>query len=102
MSVPVRLRFRPVPAPVPGLSLLLLGLLAAGCRQAPAQPDPRPVLRVASAFAPFSVRLTEEYKRTLWLLNNTILLPSQFGASGYNGAQSFATARHAVMNYYGG
>ena len=65
MSVPVRLRFRPVPAPVPGLSLLLLGLLAAGCRQAPAQPDPRPVLRVASAFAPFSARLTEEYKRTL-------------------------------------
>jgi hypothetical protein len=40
----------------------------------------------------------EEYKRTLWLLNNTILLPANFGASGYNGAQSFATARHASVN----
>lgn len=40
----------------------------------------------------------EEYKRTLWLLNNTLLLPANFGASGFNGAQSFATARHANVN----
>lgn len=40
----------------------------------------------------------EEYRRTLWLLNNTLLLPAQFGPAGYNGAQSFATARHASVN----
>ena len=40
----------------------------------------------------------EEYKQILWLLNNTILRPANFGATGYNGAQSFATARHASVN----
>ena len=40
----------------------------------------------------------EEYKRTLWLLNHTVLLPANFGPSGYGGAQSFATARHASVN----
>ncbi|MFN0130351.1 MAG: lamin tail domain-containing protein [Verrucomicrobiales bacterium] len=40
----------------------------------------------------------EEYRRTLWLLNNTILLPARFGPSGYGGVQSFATARHTNVN----
>lgn len=40
----------------------------------------------------------EEYKRTLWLLNNTVLLPANFGASGFGGSQSFATARHTNVN----
>jgi hypothetical protein len=40
----------------------------------------------------------EEYRRTLWLLNHTVLHPSRFGPDGYDGAQSFATARHANVN----
>jgi len=37
-----------------------------GCRPAAPSASPaRPVLRVATAFAPFSTRLTEEYRRTL-------------------------------------
>ncbi|MEQ1728073.1 MAG: TAXI family TRAP transporter solute-binding subunit [Vicinamibacterales bacterium] len=65
MSAPVRRRCRPECAQSGWLSLLVLGLLAAACGTKPAQPQPRPVLRVASAFAPFSTRLTEEYQRTL-------------------------------------
>lgn len=47
--------------------LLALGLMAIGaaCRSQPAQPAVRPVLRMAVAFAPFSTRLAEEYRRTL-------------------------------------
>lgn len=52
----------------PGRTLLAaaLTLLAAGCQPAP-QPAAAPVatLRVSTAFAPFSTRLTEEYRRTL-------------------------------------
>lgn len=40
----------------------------------------------------------DEYRHTLWRLNHTVLLPSNFGPSGYGGAQSFATARHAHVN----
>jgi TRAP-type uncharacterized transport system substrate-binding protein len=65
MSVPVRRSVQPEAVGSRWLGLLVLGLVAAGCRQQPAQPQPRPILRVASAFAPFSTRLTEEYKRTL-------------------------------------
>ncbi len=65
MSVPVRRRWHPERTRSGQLGLLLLGLLATGCRAQPAQPQSRPVLRVASAYAPFSTRLTEEYRRTL-------------------------------------
>ena len=65
MSVPVRRRWHPERTRSGQLGLVLLGLLATGCRSKPAQPQPRPILRVASAFAPFSTRLTEEYQRTL-------------------------------------
>ncbi|MEO8071532.1 MAG: TAXI family TRAP transporter solute-binding subunit [Acidobacteriota bacterium] len=44
----------------------MLGLaLSAGCGGPTAKPPVRPVLRVANAFAPFSVPLTAEYKRSL-------------------------------------
>ena len=39
-----------------------------------------------------------EFRQRLWLLNHTILLPAAFGPSGYNGLQSFATARHSSVN----
>ena len=65
MSVPVRRRWHQERTRSGQLGLVLLGLLAAGCRSQPAQPQPRPVLRVATAFAPLSTRLTEEYRRTL-------------------------------------
>lgn len=47
---------------------VVLCLAAAGsaaCRAQPQAPKARPVLRVATAFAPFSTRLTEEYRHTL-------------------------------------
>lgn len=65
MSLPVRRRHRPEPVRGGWLSFLLLSVLAFGCRPQPAPPTPRPILRVGSAFAPFSSRLTEEYRRTL-------------------------------------
>ena len=40
----------------------------------------------------------EEYKRRLWLLNNTVMHPTNFTAAGYGGLQSFATARQANVN----
>lgn len=46
--------------------MALAGCVAlAGCRNAPSPAPARPVLRVATAFSPFSTRLTEEYRRTL-------------------------------------
>jgi uncharacterized protein len=49
------------------VAALAVGLAAAGCRNRAdtAAGAPRPVLRVGTAFAPFSTRLTEEYRRTL-------------------------------------
>jgi TRAP transporter TAXI family solute receptor len=45
--------------------VLLLTVALCGCgRSSSSEPD-RPVLRVATAFGPFSTRLTEEYRRTL-------------------------------------
>ena len=43
-----------------------LGVQAAACRQAPEPEQAAPAaLRISTAFAPFSTRLTEEYRRTL-------------------------------------
>ena len=51
---------------LPGTAaLLLLTLVLGGCRPAASRQTARPVLRVATAFGPFSTRLTEEYRRTL-------------------------------------
>ncbi|HUR33159.1 MAG TPA: TAXI family TRAP transporter solute-binding subunit [Vicinamibacterales bacterium] len=65
-----RLRFRMEPAGVMSwtgaVSLILSAILSAGaCRRAPDPPAGKPALRVATAFAPFSTRLTEEYRRTM-------------------------------------
>ena len=55
----------------PAVVLLALAAVAAGsaaaCRNEAKAPTStqRPVLRVGTAFAPFSTRLTEEYRRTL-------------------------------------
>lgn len=65
MSVLVRRRWLRERSRSGQLGFVLLCLLSAACRREPAQPQPRPVLRVATAFAPFSTRLTEEYRRTL-------------------------------------
>lgn len=65
MSVPVRRPRPPERARAGWLSLFLLIVLAGGCGRRPAQPQSRPVLRVSPAFAPFSTRLIEEYRRTL-------------------------------------
>jgi TRAP transporter TAXI family solute receptor len=69
-SQPRRLS-RPVRTRAIRLVVVLLGLSADGvaCRAKPQEPPARPVLRVATAFAPFSTRLTEEYRRTLPDLN---------------------------------
>lgn len=48
-----------------GLMLALCLVTLVGCRTEPAPPAARPVLRVATAFAPFSTRLIEEYRRTM-------------------------------------
>ena len=49
-----------------GLATIIAAVLLAGCRAADPPPAPaRPVLRVATAFAPFSTRLIEEYRRTM-------------------------------------
>ena len=45
--------------------VLFLCLESLACRSEPQPPSAKPVLRVATAFAPFSTRLTEEYRRTL-------------------------------------
>ena len=50
---------------VAAVLLLSTGLLVLACRSEPQPPAAKPVLRVATAFAPFSTRLTEEYRRTL-------------------------------------
>ena len=49
---------------LPLACLALVTTAGSGCRT-PAPPPPKPVLRVATAFAPLSTRLTEEYRRTL-------------------------------------
>ena len=49
-----------------GLLMVATSVLLAGCRAEVPPPAPaRPVLRVATAFAPFSTRLIEEYQRTM-------------------------------------
>ena len=47
------------------LAFVLATWSAVSCRQAPPPPPKRAVLRVATAFAPLSTRLTEEYRRTM-------------------------------------
>lgn len=47
------------------VTAVLLVAALFGCRAAPKPPPERPVLRVATAFSPFSTRLTEEYRTTL-------------------------------------
>lgn len=68
MSATLPQRCRAVWTPGPSRTLLavVLTLLVTGCQQPP-QPAATPVsaLRVSTAFAPFSTRLTEEYRRTL-------------------------------------
>jgi TRAP transporter TAXI family solute receptor len=59
------LRASPGRQTLAGLLLVTLACGAPGCRRAPSPPAAKPVLRVATAFAPFSTRLTEEYRRTL-------------------------------------
>ncbi len=39
-----------------------------------------------------------EYRQRLWLLNNTVMNAANFGAAGYGGLQSFASARQADVN----
>ena len=48
-----------------GLAFVLASWSAMSCRQTPPPPPKRAVLRVATAFAPLSTRLTEEYRRTM-------------------------------------
>ena len=55
-------RYRLVPL---ALAVALASWSAVSCRQAPPPPPKKTVLRVASAFAPLSTRLTEEYRRTM-------------------------------------
>ncbi|MFN7917787.1 MAG: TAXI family TRAP transporter solute-binding subunit [Vicinamibacterales bacterium] len=68
MSAKLPQRFSAARTAGPGRALLAVAaaLVLAGCRQAP-QPAAAPgtALRVSTAFAPFSTRLTEEYRRTL-------------------------------------
>lgn len=47
------------------LTFALASWSVVSCRQAPPPPPPKAVLRVATAFAPLSTRLTEEYRRTM-------------------------------------
>ena len=47
------------------LAFVLASWSGVGCRQAPPPPPAKTVLRVATAFAPLSTRLTEEYRRTM-------------------------------------
>jgi uncharacterized protein len=52
-----------------GPGLALAAACAAACAAAPPAASSQPELRVATAFAPFSTRLTEEYRRTMPDLN---------------------------------
>lgn len=57
---------RPWPARgLAGLLLAALALSSAGCRPGSGPPASKPVLRISTAFAPFSTRLTEEYRRAM-------------------------------------
>ena len=60
LATPSRYRFVLV-----ALTCALASWSAMGCRQPPPPPPPKAVLRVATAFAPLSTRLTEEYRRTM-------------------------------------
>lgn len=56
---------RPLSQAVCATLLVVLALGAVGCRRAPAAAADRPVLRIGTAFPPFSTRLIEEYRQTL-------------------------------------
>ena len=60
LATPFRYRFVLI-----ALTCALASWSAMGCRQPPPPPPPKAVLRVATAFAPLSTRLTEEYRRTM-------------------------------------
>lgn len=62
---PIRSRTWSAASRIAGATLGVCLLALAGCRPAAAPPATRPVLRVATAFAPFSTRLIEEYRRTM-------------------------------------
>lgn len=64
MSRPAGPRHFARPA-APILAALLGLVVSGGCQRPTAEPASRPVLRVANAFGPLSVPLTDEYKRSL-------------------------------------
>jgi TRAP transporter TAXI family solute receptor len=60
-----------------GLTLILVA--SSACRSQTPPPQARPTIRIATAFAPFSTRLTEEYRRAL---PNLDIVDAQAVASG--------------------
>ena len=60
-----RLRLATRVSVLPLVLALSLGVLSVACRQENPDTAAKPVLRISTAFAPFSTRLTEEYQRAM-------------------------------------
>lgn len=58
-------RRRSIPVALTGALTIVLASWSASCHRATPPPPAKTVLRVSTAFAPLSTRLTEEYRRTM-------------------------------------